>query len=243
MLRYRNRHECKFVVPESVADRVRRIVAPFVRLDGHAERSPDRSYPIASLYLDDAQHSLCRETLEGQAQRYKLRVRAYSDDLNAPVFLEVKRRCVGVVQKLRAPVPRALLADLLEGRRATVPGATALQGEAVAEFLRLATLRRASPCAIVRYQREAWVGLDDDELRVTFDRRLCAVAEHRPRVAVHDPRLVTVPSGGVVLELKFTDRCPSWMQQVIRSGELRRTSFSKYARSMQALAPDRAAAT
>jgi VTC domain len=233
---YHNRHECKFVVPESVAERLLRRVTPFVEPDAHGAQRSNQSYTIASLYLDDAGGTLYRETVEGIAHRYKLRVRTYSDDPATPVFLEVKRRHDRVVQKLRCPVPRVVLPALLSGDTTEVPGLPANKQPSLAEFLRLLQLRRAVPRCVVRYERQAFVGRDEHEVRVTFDRRLCAMPEERPSLRMHDARYATVPSGGVILELKFTDRCPPWMVDAVHACELRRRSFSKYCKSVDALA-------
>lgn len=233
---YRNRHECKFVVPEAVAQAVLRRVQPFVAPDPHAAHRPDHSYSIASLYLDDPQRSLYRETVEGLPFRYKLRVRAYDEATGQPLFLEIKRRHDRVVQKLRCPIPRGLLEPLLAGQPIAVPDAPPQKQASLAEFQRLVQLRRAEPCAIVRYQRQAYVGLDDPEVRVTVDRRLCAMPTREPIVRLHGQGFVTVPTHGVILELKFTDRIPPWMTLVIRDRELHRRSFSKYCHSLDAIA-------
>ena len=233
---YRNRHECKFVVPERTAQLVMRRVQPFVRPDPHAEARPNHAYPIASLYLDDSRRSLYHETQDGLAFRYKLRVRSYSDAPSSPVFLEVKRRHDRVVQKLRCALPRDLLGDVLAGRAVDLPGATPARVAALAEFQRLVQLRRAQPTVIVRYERQAYVGLDDDEVRVTADRHLAALPMTRPEVWVESPGFVGASVRDVVLELKFTDRCPPWMAEAIRSCQLRRQSFSKYCTALETLA-------
>lgn len=235
---YRNRHECKFVVPDATARAVVRAVQPFVRLDPHAAGSAHSSYPVVSLYLDDDRLSLYRETTEGVASRYKLRVRAYTSSPDAPVFLEVKRRHDKVVQKLRCPLPAAFLADALAGAPIDLAGASAAKRASLAEFQRLMVARRARPAALVRYEREAYVGLDDDEVRVTVDRRLCAMATDRPAIEFDGPAFRTTPMPGVILELKFTDRMPPWMHGVIAANELRRVSCSKYCSSLDALARD-----
>jgi hypothetical protein len=134
---YRNRFECKFVVPESAVATVLRRVLPFVAPDPFAARRPDHTYTIASLYLDDQAQSLYRETSEGQSERFKLRVRAYDDDPAAPIFLEVKRRHDRVVQKLRCPIPRHLLPAVLAGECVELPGASPSKRASLAEFQRL----------------------------------------------------------------------------------------------------------
>lgn len=237
---YRNRHECKFVVPEATAQQALRAVRPFVAPDPYAAASPTHSYPIVSLYLDDARRSLYGETVEGLAQRFKLRVRAYDDHPDAPVFLEVKRRHDKVVQKLRCPLPRPFLADALAGAPIDVPGASPQKRASLGEFQRLLLLRRAAPAAIVRYERQAYVGLDDPEVRVTVDRRLCAMPTDRPEVTFDGPGFRGVPLPGVILELKFTDRMPPWMHGVVVANDLHRVSCSKYCHSLDALAGGRA---
>lgn len=241
-LSYRNRYECKFVVPETTALAVVSRVQPFVAPDPHAAKHPNHSYTIASLYLDDHAQSLYQETTHGQAFRFKLRVRIYDDDPSTPMFLEVKRRHDRVVQKLRCSIPRSLLPEVLAGRPVQLPDATPAKQASLVEFQRLMLLRRAVPQVIVKYQRQAYVGLDDPEVRVTVDRRLCAMVECQPRVVIHDGRFQTVPIGGVILELKFTDRCPAWMLAAMRSCELRRRSFSKYCTGIDALSERRTAA-
>ncbi len=232
---YHNRHECKFVVPEPVAARLLKQVAPFLQPDPFAATSTDHAYPIASLYLDDANDTLYRETLEGRAYRYKLRVRSYTDDPTAPVFLEVKRRHDRVVQKLRCPIPRTSLASVLTGKVASLPGLSPLKRQSFQEFMRLVQFCRAVPRCTVLYDRQAYIGRHEDEVRVTFDRRLYAMEEREPIVRVRDGRYAPVRSGGVVLELKFTDRCPPWMLDAVRACELRRSSFSKYCIAIDAL--------
>lgn len=239
---WRNRHECKFVVSETVADAVLRHVLPFVAPDEHAAKAGGH-YPIASLYLDDRRQSLYRETIEGQAYRFKLRIRTYDDDAAKPLFLEVKRRHDKVVQKMRCPIPRHLLPAVLANEPVALPGAPAQKQASLAEFQRLMQLRHAEPVLVVKYQRSAWVGLDDPEVRVTLDRRLSVLPEREPRVRINDAGYRTVPTTGVILELKFTDRCPPWMLATMRACDLRRRSFSKYCHSVDALTHSRTVAT
>jgi hypothetical protein len=225
---FAQRHECKFTIPESIAARIFAQAAPFLAPDPHAAARPDHCYPICSLYLDGADLPLYRETVEGQHTRFKLRVRSYSDAPTMPLFLEIKRRIGGVVTKSRCPVARRALPAVLAG---DVDGAHHLAPaklRTLHEFVRLATLKRARPRILVRYDREAWVGVDDDAVRLTFDRRLRVLATDRAEVVVDGPGFVAVPMSGIVMELKFTNRCPAWMLDIVRRFELRRRSFSKY---------------
>jgi hypothetical protein len=225
---FAQRHECKFTIPESVAARVFAQAAPFLAPDPHAATRPDHSYPISSLYLDGADLPLYRETVEGQHTRFKLRVRSYSDSPSMPLFLEIKRRIGGVVTKSRCPVARGALPTLLGGDIGGFDHLAPQKRRTLEEFVRLVALKRARPRILVRYDRAAWVGADDHEVRLTFDRQLRVLASARAEVPVDHSGFVAVPLAGTLMELKFTNRCPPWMLDIVRRFELRRRSFSKY---------------
>ncbi len=222
------RYECKYLVSEAVALRIARSAASFLTPDPYAARRPGFTYPISSLYLDSEDLRLYRETREGLRTRFKLRIRAYSDDASAPVLFEIKRRADRVVRKWRAVVPRSALPFLLAGRQIDLPGMSAQQRFWLDEFVRLMLATRARPRVLVRYDREAYVGLTDPDVRVTFDRRLRAATQTREVVIVDGPGFHSIGERQVILELKFNDRCPSWLLQLVKRFELPRTSYSKY---------------
>jgi hypothetical protein len=238
---YQNRHECKFVVTETVARKVLQCVRPHVEPDPYAAAQPDHAYEIASLYLDDAQYGLYDETIDGRAERYKLRIRSYGGATLAAdriVFLEVKRRFNSIVRKLRCPVRHDRLEDLLNGTNLSPDERLAPQSArhrpAMSEFLRLVAYRSAGPRCTVRYRRQAYVGIDDLDTRVTFDRHLSMLPTQLAAIKHRHRGYLSVPAGGVILELKFTDRAPPWMSATIRKLELHRRSFSKYCTSIDA---------
>ncbi|MEZ6037607.1 MAG: polyphosphate polymerase domain-containing protein [Planctomycetota bacterium] len=230
-----NRHEHKFLLPEAQALRALERVAGLLEPDRHAATKPGHSYPIASLYLDSPTDQLRGETLSGLCDRFKLRIRTYDDQPQSPLFLEIKSRRDRVVLKDRCALPRDLLPALLRGEVDALPEMAPRQRHALDEFLRKMRTRRARPRCTVRYDRQAYVGRDDPDVRVTIDRRLRTIAETQPRVLIDDPRYRQVHLHGVVMEIKFTDRCPAWLAEAVRALGLSRRSFSKYATCAAAL--------
>lgn len=222
------RFECKYLVPESVAQRIVRSATPFLAPDPYAARRPGFTYPICSLYLDSEDLRLYRETREGLRTRFKLRIRAYSDDPELPLLFEVKRRADGIVHKTRTVVHRSALAMLVAGRQVALRGMREGQRAWLDEFVRLMLASRARPRVLVRYDREAYVGVADPAVRVTLDRRLRAAETSRAEVRMDGAGFRSVDVRGVILELKFNQRCPAWLLQLIQRFELRRTSYSKY---------------
>ena len=164
----RSRHELKYVITEAQAVAIAERVRPFMRPDRHSRTG---WYPLVSLYLDSPDLRLCRESLEGVKNRFKLRIRSYSDEADAPCFFEIKRRINQVIVKSRAVVPRGIVASLLahETRPSSVDADTCRNLE---QFLYYQQWVCADPVIRVRYVRQAFESRFDDDVRVTFDRHL-----------------------------------------------------------------------
>ncbi len=93
----------------------------------------------------------------------------------------------------------------------------------------------ASGMIYVSYTREAYVSPDSNSVRVTFDRHLYGTPHQRGE-GLSYPADGTSPNvGGVILELKFTDRFPDWMRELVQAFDLQRTSCPKYNHCIKAL--------
>jgi hypothetical protein len=234
---FHNRHECKFVVPEAVAAKVLQRVGPFVEPDPNARALPNHTYSIASLYLDTPDDALRHETIDGRADRFKLRIRSYGDGQGDRLYFEIKSRRDRVVLKQRCPIPREQLAAVLRGDLTSLPTLPSIARSALHEFVRRMLMRAATPRCIVRYRRQAYMGRGDHEVRVTVDRELSVLPTRDALLRLDHPAYQPVPVDGVVLELKFTDRSPGWLTETVRALGLRRRSFSKYATCIASLLP------
>lgn len=224
------RHEWKYILNEARAAQVLQTFGPYLQQDSFARRNHGR-YRIVSLYADSADLALHRATIEGGRDRFKLRIRSYSDDPTAPVFLEIKHRNNAVIAKARCKVPKTILGQVFNGT--SVAANTELSDPVVHdEFIERLTLLRGRPMVLVRYTREAHVGLTDSKVRVTFDRNIASAAPTGPEVRFDGNNWRAVPGGGVLLEIKYSGLCPGWIADGIQRLGLRRTSFSKYSKSV-----------
>ena len=223
-----SRYEWKYFVPESLLPSIRAMAEPFVRPDEFARHRPGRRYPIGSLYLDGDGYELYRTTVEGHLNRFKLRVRAYDDEPGSPVFLEVKKRSNVVVRKTRARVTRREAQEILKGHVAA--GAVS---EGASEFAQRLDEVGARPVVRVRYMREAYESRHGDPVRLTFDTDIQHSVTSTANLALDSHReWERTPTEGAVVELKFSDRCPSWATRLIDQLEINRESIPKYVLSM-----------
>ena len=103
----RQRFELKYLLDEDQAIAVREFLRPYLELDENGIGQPNFSYPVHSLYLDSADLETFWATINGDKNRYKLRLRFYNDDPESPVFFEIKRRMNSCILKQRGGVRKA----------------------------------------------------------------------------------------------------------------------------------------
>lgn len=236
-----SRYECKYIVHPANVPAIREAIAPFMQPDRFAAMHRDLRYPISSLYLDSDDLVLYQQTVGGDTQRFKLRVRTYSDDPEDAAYLEVKRKINAIVRKRRARVSRRIALEVLAGREAGAELPAALR-EDVDFFTQHAALAGAKPVMRVRYLREAYESRDRDPVRLTLDTDLMHAITLGPDLAHEPGPWVRTPVGGTIVEIKFTERFPSWIHDVVQMFALKQQPVPKYIMSVdEALTGHRAA--
>ncbi len=232
------RFELKYLVPPETALQARNFVQSYLELDEHAQGQPDSAYAIHSLYLDSARLSLFWHTVNGNKNRFKLRLRFYADAPDSPVFFEIKRREGDVIRKQRAAVRREAAASLLVGQLPHADDLLRPDASSFAclrEFCRLMQQFEARPTARVSYFREAWVSPGDDDLRVTVDRQVRCWPHSSEDLYADVPPGAFVFGTTPVIEIKFTCRYPDWLRDMARALGMTRGSAAKYVDGIRAL--------
>ena len=228
----RCRFEIKYRISESRAAAIEKFIQLYLRPDRYCKLQPTGSYPIVSLYLDSPDLMLCRESLTGKTNRFKLRIRGYSDDPGYPKFFEIKRRLNSVIIKDRQRVIPSDVERLLSGG-ALPEQYYSTEQESLKQFLFYLHCISARPIIQVRYIRKAYEDDSENRVRITFDRKLCYKMCTQPNVTLNGTGWQRHPINDVVLEIKFTSRFPAWLTRMARCFELQQQSFSKYTNCVQ----------
>jgi hypothetical protein len=223
----RCRFEYKYHITETQAAQVENFIQPYIHQDRYCKLQPTGNYPIVSLYLDSPDLKLCRESITGKQNRYKLRIRGYTDDPAYPKFFEIKRRINTIIVKDRHRVSHRDVARLLGGG-ALPEQYYSTEQEALKQFLYYFDCLNARPLVLIRYNRRAYEDDSETRVRVTFDRQLSYKITNQPEVVLGGSGWQRVPINGVVLEVKFTSKFPAWLTRMVRCLELQQQSFSKY---------------
>ena len=226
-----SRFELKYRIDERIAMAMRDFVRSYLERDEYCKPEQKLGYSVQSLYLDSPALILNQGTLDGHKNRFKLRIRFYDDNPDHPAFLEIKRRNTDVILKQRPPVTREGVRRVLKGEppkpeylfKDNTAGRSALFN-----FCRLRDQIRAGGSVFVCYVRDAYVAPNSDAVRLTFDRNIHSRAYTPGNVLVMPPQFDKTRVDNVTLELKFTDRFPHWMRDLVRAFNLQRTSVPKY---------------
>jgi SPX domain protein involved in polyphosphate accumulation len=239
----RQRREIKYLIREDEALAIRSYLSSYLEPDENALGKPDHSYSVHTLYIDSNQLATYRAANDGDRNRFKLRIRYYDEDPQSPVFFEIKRRINDGIVKQRARVKREAVHSLLAGESPMPEHLykwSDRQWADLLDFWHLVERLQAAPRAHNAYLREAYVNADAT-VRVTIDRAVRIGTEFGGELGTEIMDAVEVFAGAVILELKFTERMPTWLIEMVRGFELKSSGAAKYVRGVEMLGEQRVA--
>ena len=234
-----SRFEIKYLVDPGLVPVMRSHLETFMRLDPYSNSAENHQYGINSLYLDGPGLELCNQTRNAEKNRFKLRIRSYTDSPRVPLFFEIKRRVNQVILKDRNAVER----QVAEAYIATMRERKETHSAIPDGFREHVAALRARPITQVRYKREAWEAKSGDPVRVTFDTGLQRSWSPNGELSFADSSWDPVPLNGTILELKFTERFPGWVGEFVDTFSLKRQSVAKYLLSIKSLEENHALRT
>lgn len=203
------RYEYKYLIQPAQLPEIRRFIAPHTVADPYTP--PGEWYGIKTLYLDTPNYFLYQLHERKCEQRIKVRVRGYTA-AGSPVKLEVKRR----------------LGDLV------VKDSHLNDAGPECEFTRVRAQFGADPRMLIHYERLAFTAANGEYVRVTVDRNI----QYQPMSAWDldgEGRGWRKLPSKLLLELKYRDTPPVWIDELIARFQLQRCGFSKYGRSVRSL--------
>ncbi|MCI1497933.1 MAG: polyphosphate polymerase domain-containing protein [Atopobiaceae bacterium] len=209
------RCEAKYLLDQGQRERLSSLMERYMVPDEYGAST------IRSLYLDTPTLLFARRSAAHPLYKEKLRIRSYVPSTpDDEVFLELKKKHDGIVYKRRCRMVLRDAVALCAGRR--VPKSQ-IQEEIAYTALREGAV---APRAFIAYEREAFYGKDDRDLRLTLDCQVRARWSSLDLVSTAGEELLD--SGCSLLEIKSPKAMPLWLVEFLSEEELRKTSFSKY---------------
>lgn len=188
---------------------------------------------IYNIYFDTVDDAVIRKSTGKPYYKEKLRLRSYkmptkADDL---VFLELKKKIGGIVTKRRAVLHYdEAMEFVLSGK---VPLADSYQDQQViAEIRGFLSRYVVVPRVYISYQRVAFFGKEEGELRVSFDNNILT---RRDQVNLYDGDYGAelLDNDCLLMEIKCAGAIPLWLVHALSQCKAYATSFSKYGAEFQ----------
>lgn len=182
-----------------------------------------KKYKICNIYFDTPQFDLIRESIEKPIYKEKLRLRSYgTPDLEDFVFLEIKKKFDGIVYKRRISLPYRQAVDYC------INGNLPEQRNQITnEIDWLLSKYQLYPMLYLSYDRLAMRGIEEPELRITFDSNIIWRVNQLD-MSKGDFGNVKMPSGQYIMEIKTGGSMPLWLSRALNELAIYPKSFSKY---------------
>jgi SPX domain-containing protein involved in vacuolar polyphosphate accumulation len=220
-----SRYEKKYLLTEETYLWLLEHISENMKLDKFNQDG--KLYNIANIYYDTENDALIRASIEKPIYKEKLRLRSYGvPEMNDKVFLEIKKKYKGLVNKRRTTLRLFEAYNLVE--QGTDPGSQPYINRQVLEeikyFLKIYDLK---PKVYLTYDRQAFFSKDNQDFRVTFDTN---IRSRRIDVGLEKGNQgeLLIDNMFWLMEIKSSEAIPLWFTKLLSEKALFPTSFSKY---------------
>lgn len=211
------RYEKKFILTKKQYEKLIPFLKEWVLEDEYGRHT------VCNIYFDTDSYELIRNSIDKPPYKEKFRLRSYgtpgSDEY---IFAEIKKKFDGVVYKRRVAATPKEIHDFLNGSQITHE-----DGQIQREIRWFLGKYKITPKVFIAYERIAFVGKGEKELRITFDQNI------RWRTDNLDLRFGNIgqpvlSDDFIVMEVKVPQAFPLWLASLLSEHQIYTTSFSKY---------------
>lgn len=179
-------------------------------------------HTIHNIYYDTPDFELIRTSIEKPKYKEKFRIRGYGDiGPDSQIFLEIKKKYKGVVYKRRTSMSLSEAEEYL--KFGTAPQEDSQIMREIDYFLKF---HHPVPQVYLAYDRTAYVGNEDSDLRITIDRNIRS-RYHRLELG-YDGECRVLNPGTYLMEIKVPMAYPVWLAELLCELKIYPIPFSKY---------------
>ena len=215
------RHELKYFINPAEIEVLRARLRPVLTMDKHCVGG--RPYVIRSLYFDDIDDTAYYDKVAGVMARDKYRIRIYRHS-DKEIFLERKRKLGDLIQKSSVQITRRLCDQIISG---DPRGLQTSKNPLLQDMYVQMRTRLLRPAVIVDYEREAYLHPAED-VRITFDLNLRSGLHSTDLFNANIPTICPHDENVQILEVKFNNYLPTYIQALLSGIQADRSAVSKY---------------
>lgn len=216
------RYEIKYTLSPLEYLKFRDICSGFMEIDKNT-KSGSR-YVVKSHYFDTPYFQDYHEKLNGIYSRQKYRIRTYGS--SGYYRLEKKIKEGNRNKKFSGRISADDAASLLKGNMQIKTGAD-ITDSIISEMY----MKCCRSSAYIEYERLAYA-FNEPELRITFDSNIRTLFGRYLPSEQMPPPIPVFYEGEVIMEVKYKDDLPKWLQKAIYRVVPSEFSVSKYAQSL-----------
>ena len=211
------RYEKKYVLDSQQYAQLYQLITEHIIKDRYD------NYTICNIYYDTDNYEIIRRSLEKPVYKEKLRIRSYgTPQANDKIFFELKKKYKKEVFKRRISLSVHELDEYLKNGKKPQDSLQIM--EEIEYFL---SLYNPKPKVFIAYERMAFSGKDNKELRITFDKNIRFRNNELDLMAGDYGKLI-LAENQYLMEIKTCGPMPLWLSQTINNLSIFPTSFSKY---------------
>lgn len=191
------------------------------KIKGKIEQDKYYQTTICNIYFDNDNNDLIINSLEKPVFKEKIRLRSYKiPDMEDDVFLEIKNKYKGIVNKRRIKIK---LKDYYKYLNKNEYKNTQIMKE-IDYYIKYYHLK---PKIFIAYDRLSFKGKDNPHLRITIDSNLRSRTTDL-NLELGDAGKKLFKSNYYILEIKSLTAIPIWLTSTLSELQIYPTSFSKY---------------
>ncbi|WP_092922717.1 polyphosphate polymerase domain-containing protein [Romboutsia hominis] len=220
------RYEKKFILTQKQYDALIPRLLEYMNPDEHCKSG--KNYSIYNIYYDTDNNDVIRHSIAKPYYKEKLRLRSYAvpNSIDDSVFLELKKKINGIVNK------RRVVLTLDEAYKFVNQGIAPtsndyINKQVINEIQYYLKKNKVYPKVYISYSRKAFFANDDRDFRLTFDSQIIT---RRDDLALESGSFGQniLGEGKYLMEVKILGSMPLWFTRILSELEIYNTHFSKY---------------
>jgi hypothetical protein len=223
-----NRFELKYRLNYFQYLKIRNAIRPYMDMDPYTAITPANRYVVRSLYFDTLDYRAYYQKMNGDSSRVKFRFRTYHREFaeTKSIRVELKLRQGNLTSKKNVFVPLEEYQHFMRYRHwANV------QDPITTEFERQRLIQDLRPIILIEYDREGYQTKLKSSLRITFDHHVRGA--HAKYLFPKQVFYKALLPKNLILEIKFKENLPDWLENLVRAQGLKVIANSKYTQGLQ----------
>lgn len=212
------RVEKKYIVTKKQYEELKENILNYMIEDEHGKST------ICNLYFDSDLYELISNSITKPFFKEKIRLRSYNiPKKDSDVFLEIKRKCDGIVSKRRIQMKMKDIKEYIKNKNSIKTSNNQIKTELDYYFDKY----DLKPTMYVSYDRRAYYLKNDRDFRITFDSNIKARENDLNLCSANYGTPILEP-GKYIMEVKTLGTIPLWLVKKFDELKIVPCGFSKY---------------